>query len=144
MLGLRKFMTTTLILLVLILLSAPIYIRMAPVEPTVYHRTSTPRPPGDYPVPGGFEAVRVAASGDLARLDQIIRATPRTKALGGALAEGHVSYVTRSLIWGFPDVTNVWSREGKLHIRGHLVYGRSDFGVNQARIEGWLQALGQP
>lgn len=143
---LRQFLTTTLTLLALIAVSGALYIRVAPMDAEEFHRTYPGNAVGDWPMAGGFEAVR-AVEGDpqaaLARLDAIIRATPRTKPLAGSVAEGHVSYVTRSAVWGFPDTTNVWLEGELLHIRGHLRFGGSDMGVNRARIEGWLQALGQ-
>ncbi|MGC9371455.1 MAG: DUF1499 domain-containing protein [Paracoccaceae bacterium] len=139
-------MINTLILLALIAASGALYIRVAPMDPAEFHRTFPGHGPGDWPMPGGFEAVR-EVGGDpqavLSRLDAIIRATPRTKVLSGSVQEGHVSYVTRSVFWGFPDTTNVWLEADMLHIHGHLRFGGSDLGVNRRRIEGWLQALGQ-
>lgn len=143
---LRQFVINTLTLLALIAVSGALYIRMAPMDPAELHRISAGHGVGDWPMPGGFEAVR-AVEGDpqqvLARLDTIIRDTPRTTVLAGAVGEGHVSYVTRSAFWGFPDTTNVWLEGDLLHIHGQLRFGGSDLGVNRARIEGWLQALGQ-
>jgi len=144
---LRQFLTTTLTLVALIALSGALYVRVAPMDVAEFHRTTPGNGVGDWPMEGGFEAVR-ETKGDpqaaLARLDAIIRATPRTKVLAGSVGEGHVSYVTRSALWGFPDTTNVWLEGDLLHIRGQLRFGGSDLGVNRARIEGWLQALGQP
>lgn len=143
---LRQFLTTTLTLLALIALSGALYVRVAPMDPEEFHRTYPGHGTGDWPTAGGFEAVRAVAGGPqevLARLDAIILATPRTHHLAGSVAEGHVSYVTRSPLWGFPDTTNVWLEGDLLHIRGHLRFGGSDMGANRARIEGWLQALGQ-
>ena len=70
-----------------------------------------------------------------AALEAQIAAEPRTR----KLAEG--VYASRSLIWGFPDITHVWSEDGNVHVSSHLVYGSSDLGVNRRRIEGWLAAL---
>nr|WP_275982246.1 DUF1499 domain-containing protein [Frigidibacter sp. ROC022] len=87
-----------------------------------------------------FAAVLTPADpgAEMARLDARIRATPRTRVLAGSPAEGRVSYVTRSLLWGFPDITDLWLEGAALHLRGHAVYGRSDLGVNRRRIETWL------
>ncbi|MEO0676053.1 MAG: DUF1499 domain-containing protein [Pseudomonadota bacterium] len=90
---------------------------------------------GDYPKRGGFYTVRPAAEVDLGALEAQIAAEPRTR----KLAEG--VYASRSLIWGFPDITHVWSEDGNVHVSSHLVYGSSDLGVNRRRIEGWLAAL---
>jgi hypothetical protein len=144
---LRQFLTTTLTLVALIAVSGALYVRVAPMDVAEFHRTYPGHGVGDWPMPGGFEAVRKVGGepqAALTHLDAIIRATPRTKVLAGSVEEGHVSYVTRSAVWGFPDTTNVWLEGDLLHIRGHLRFGGSDMGVNRARIEGWLQALGQP
>ena len=77
----------------------------------------------------------------LARLDAIIRATPRTKVLAGAVAEGMITYVSRTRWMGFPDYTTVQRDGDVLKIYGRLRFGRSDLGVNKARVEGWLAAL---
>jgi hypothetical protein len=88
-----------------------------------------------------------------ARLKEIIEATPRTTLLVGWLTdekrqpEYNVSYVTRSAIWSFPDVTSVkveaTSGGTMVSMHGRVVYGKHDFGVNEARIRGWLDQLSQ-
>lgn len=81
----------------------------------------------------------------LARLDAVARATPRTKVVAGSLAEGRITYVTRSAFWGFPDYTTVValpvSGGATLAIYARLRFGRSDLGVNKARVLAWLDAL---
>ena len=70
----------------------------------------------------------------------IIEAGPSTirKAVDGA----GVVFQTRTKWVGFPDITRVIHDGDTLVIQGHLVYGRRDFGVNKARIQGWLNAAG--
>ena len=53
-----------------------------------------------------------------------------------------VVFQTRTKWVGFPDITRVIHDGGTLLIQGHLVYGRRDFGINKARIQGWLNAAG--
>ncbi len=84
-----------------------------------------------------------AVPGDLAALDAIIRAEPRTHVLAGSVGEGMVTYVTRSKMFGFPDYTTVQQRGDTLAIHARLRYGKSDMGVNKARVERWLNALRQ-
>lgn len=142
----RRFVINTLWLLVLIAVSGLIYIRVMPVTPEVYHKMAYPKPGGDLPAIGAYEAVRALDTlppDALARLNAVIVPTARTHHLAGTAAGGHVSYVTRSRVFGFPDVTNAWVSDGALHIEGRQVFGRSDLGVNEARITGWLQALEQ-
>lgn len=112
-------------------------IRLAPSDPARWHQM--PESITDRDLDGG--AMRVVA-GDLATLDAIIRATPRTGVLAGDVGQGMITYVTRSRIFGFPDYTTVRQDGARLEIYGRLRFGRSDLGVNAARIEGWLQRLG--
>ena len=76
------------------------------------------------------------------RLDALVRDTPRTQVLAGSLAQGMLTYVTRSAFFGFPDYTTVRQRGAHLEIYARLRFGRSDLGVNRARVEQWLSALG--
>lgn len=91
---------------------------------------------------GGFVAVRQTDEQGFVRLVETIFASPRTEQLAGKVEDGHVSFVTRTPIMGFPDVTNVLRTEDGIAVRGHLVVGRSDLGVNRRRIEGWLRQAG--
>jgi len=133
--------------LVLVVLAADLWVRLAPLPPARFHKMGTTNAPGEWPGTGGF-AVALPLSDTpqaaLARIDRIIMATtPRTRRLSGSIVTRHLSYVSRSALWGFPDITNVWIAGDTLQISGHLRFGRSDLGVNQARIRGWLAALAQ-
>jgi uncharacterized protein (DUF1499 family) len=83
------------------------------------------------------------AEGDLATLDRIIRDTPRTRWLAGSVQEGMVTYVTRSRVMGFPDYTTVRQAGDMVEIYGRLRFGKSDLGVNAARIDRWLRRLAE-
>ncbi|SEP57341.1 DUF1499 domain-containing protein [Thalassovita taeanensis] len=122
--------------IVLALVGLMIWIRVAPSDAARWHQPVDGDADRDFD--GGV--VRVVP-GDLAALDRIIRATPRTRVLTGSVAEGRVTYVTRSVVWGFPDYTTVEARNGDLAIFARLRFGRSDLGVNGKRVAGWLQAL---
>ncbi len=123
---------------------AAAFIRLAPPYIDHGHQPPHARGPGDYEFPAGHEAVR-QINGDgqdwLALADAVILATLRTR----SLSDKSRLYETRSLIWGFPDYTRVWIEAGDpalLVIRSTARYGNDDFGVNRARIEKWLVALG--
>ena len=83
----------------------------------------------------------------LARFDAIARTQPRTKLVAGDLDSLMITYVQRSRIVGFPDYLTVKAvaAEGGagLIVWSRSRYGRSDFGVNRARVEAWLAALEQ-
>lgn len=130
--------TAALIVLVLII-ALMAYIRLAPSDAARWH------------VPLGFDAdetlvggARRVIPGDaetLAQLDDIARATPRTKVLAGSVAEGGITYVTRSAGFGFPDYTTVQLTDGQIRIFARLRFGKADFGVNAARVDGWVRAV---
>lgn len=129
------------ILLLIALGLLMLYIRLAPSAPARWHVTLTFKQ--DETLTNG---ARRMISGDedvLARLDAIIRATPRTELLAGSRDSGHLTYVTRTKFMGFPDYTTVQLTDGTLRLFGRARFGASDLGVNAARIDGWLQALGQ-
>ena len=78
----------------------------------------------------------------LGKLEARALATPRTRLIAGSAEEGLLTFQTRSLLWGFPDYTTASVTDGTLVIYGRLRFGRSDIGVNKARILGWLASLG--
>jgi uncharacterized protein (DUF1499 family) len=84
----------------------------------------------------------------LARFDAIARAQPRTSVVAGDLDSLIVTYVQRSRFIGFPDYVTVKAVKlvggAGLIVYSRARYGRSDFGVNRARVEAWLGALGPP
>ncbi|SEK34917.1 Protein of unknown function [Roseovarius nanhaiticus] len=114
------------------------WIRLAPDDTARWHKL--PETVGDKDLEGG---VMRRVQGDLAALDAIIRAEPRTQVLAGSVEEGMVTYITRSRVFGFPDYTTVAQRGGDLVIHARLRYGKSDMGVNKARVERWLAAMRQ-
>ena len=61
--------------------------------------------------------------------------------LAGSVEQGMITYVTRSIVVGFPDYTTVLQNGDQLVIYARLRFGRSDFGVNHARIKRWIDAL---
>ncbi|WP_319826442.1 DUF1499 domain-containing protein [Thalassovita sp.] len=118
-----------------------VWVRLAPTDPARWHLPVEGRADKDFKA----GALRVISGGAqvLVALDGIILATPRTRVLAGSVSGGRVSYVTRSKLWGFPDYTTVELRGEEIAILGRSRFGRSDMGVNRARIEAWLKALAQ-
>lgn len=140
------------ILLTALLVAIQLVVRLAPADPARWHQSiETPAEPGEVRSNGGVKRLTTPVAGSptalLQSLDAIARVTPRTRILSGSVAEGRVTYETRSGFWGFPDYTTVEARgtdgAAQLAIHGRLRFGRSDFGVNRARVAGWLTALGQ-
>lgn len=144
--------------LVLAAAAAAAWVRLAPEDPALWHvdpltAPDTGRPNAWRVLPEGGDAV--APVFDLppvalaARLDAIALAEPRTRRLAGSPEALHATYVQRSRLWGFPDYVSVRvldAGEGRstLAIFSRARFGQSDLGVNRARVEKWLAALGAP
>jgi len=124
-----------------VLVGLALYIRLAPSNAARWHRMPEVVIAGD--TPGEAFLVIEADEADFHRLHDIILQTARTHVLAGAVDAGMITYVTRSRVFGFPDYTTLRHRDGRIEIWGRLRFGRSDFGVNARRIDGWLQALAQ-
>jgi hypothetical protein len=136
-----------------IVVAAIVYVRLAPIDVDAVHAQADARGPGDYDATAGFLAVRqitVAPEAFLSGIAQTALAGERTKILAGSAGEGIITFVTRSKVFGVPDFTTasiipaetVDNAGPLLMIDGRLRFGRSDLGVNKARIETWLTALG--
>lgn len=130
--------------LVLVVLLAVAYIRLAPTSADRWHKVPDVSDPGDVSAAGSFLSARritVSPQEALAAVEQRALATPRTRLLKGSVAEGMMTFQTRSLIMGFPDHTTVAVQGDLLVIHGRLRFGSMDFGVNRVRIAGWLETL---
>lgn len=81
-----------------------------------------------------------------AEIADVAEAQPRTALLAGSADGLWTTYVQRSRWIGFPDYISVRvlpTGEGQstLAIYSRARFGRSDLGVNRARMEKWLAAL---
>lgn len=131
-------------IVILVVLGGLAWIRFAPSDPAVWH--VDPKVTTDQDLASGVRR-RIDGGGDaqMQALHSIILETPRTEVLAGTPADGRVTYVTRSLWFGFPDYTTVQEAGDHLELWARLRFGQSDTGVNKARVEGWLDQLqGEP
>ncbi|WP_282168160.1 DUF1499 domain-containing protein [Ruegeria atlantica] len=134
-----KKMALWLIVVLVILFGA--YIRFAPSDPAKWH--VAPIGDQDRDLDGGVVRVVETGPDGLLRLDAFARVSDRTSVLAGSVDEGMITYITRTKVIGFPDYTTVQQDGDTLRIYARLRFGRSDFGVNRARVDEWL-ALLQP
>lgn len=118
-------------------------IRLAPSDPDRWH--VAPNVSEDKDFPGGIKRKITTGPDGLDRLNAAALATARTSVLAGSVETGMITYVTRSKLIGFPDYTTVQQtvqQDGDvLEIYGRLRFGRSDFGVNRARVQAWVDTL---
>ena len=122
---------------------AVVYVRLAPQVVARWHVV----------VPEAVDtragALRVIAAADpravLARLVEVAAGTARTAVLAGSVAEGRVTWVARSRLWGFPDYITAEATPAAtgttLTLHARLRFGSSDMGVNAARLQDWLSRL---
>jgi hypothetical protein len=139
--------------LVVALVAAGAWVRLAPDDPARWHvdpaTAEGTGKPNEALLRGSdapFFAETPAAL--MARLDAAVMAEPRVSRLAGDPADGFVTYVQRSALWGFPDYVSVRAAPedggARLLVWSRSRYGYSDLGVNAARVERWLSALGAP
>lgn len=115
--------------------------RLIPTDPDRWHLPV--RQTADADLAGGAVRVLPDSEGLLARIDGLMTGLPRTDRLAGSVADGHITYITHSRVFGFPDYTTVQRVDGEIRMFARLRFGASDLGVNRARLERVLAALDQ-
>lgn len=140
------------LLFVAVFLGAAVWVRLAPSDPGLWHVDPLTAPDPSAPhfarlSPGQITwPLSPAALSD--RVQAAMLALPRTRLLAGSAVEGHMTFVTRSAIWGFPDYTSIRvlaTPEGAtLAALARSRFGHSDLGVNAARLEALRHALKIP
>lgn len=124
--------------------------RLVPDDPARWHvdpvrAASTGKPneyrllPPDAPVYEGTPEALAGAFRDVAL------AEPRTKLIAGSAGEREMTFVQRSRVFGFPDYVSAGFREAEggatLAVFSRARFGKSDMGVNEARVRRWLDRL---
>ena len=144
---------TLAVLILIVAAGAMAYIRLAPVNPSVWHMPLDPRPQGMTTLspakvtalPDGAYADLTAAPDQtqalLAKLDGIALATPRTIRIAGSAETGRITWQTRSAFWGFPDFTTAESTPEGVTLYARQRFGKGDWGVNAARLTAWISKL---
>jgi hypothetical protein len=130
---------------VLVFVGLQAYIRFVPSDAANWTVDANADAPGTYPKEGGFKVVaKVDGDADaiLGAFDTSMMAQPRTQKLGAV--DGQQIYVTRSLLWGFPDYTTAALSDDQTRATfySRLRFGKSDMGVNAKRLREILGAIG--
>lgn len=148
----RHIMTLAALLLILVVVGVAGYVRLAPDDVARWHVAvpdalgragKTALVPEVAVVPGGAVAfVPDAAPADaLRRLAAVAQMQPRTQLLAGSVAEGRMTWVARSRVWGFPDYITAEVAPTGLRLWSRQRYGRADYGVNATRLADWIAGL---
>lgn len=145
-----EFIINTMWLLLMVVISGLVYIRIAEHDIAAVHvpppMNATPDTPVIKDNSGLFTQDYALPPKDvLATFNTVAMSWPRTSILAGSVDEGMMTFVTRSRIFGFPDYTTLLAapdgQGSRVTIYARLRFGRSDFGVNSARVRGWLGAV---
>ena len=126
-------------LLIFVVLFGMAYVRVSPLDEAMWHTPVSATENAD--LTGGAVRVMDGDAETLAAFDKAILAEPRTHVLAGSVRSGHITYVTRSLVFGFPDMTTAQLVDGQLRIFARLRFGSSDLGVNRSRLERVIAAI---
>lgn len=129
------------------------WIRLAPSDPARWHEdprlVARPSSPNFHLIrmAGGDEMPRVFQMTPevlAARVDEVAR-TDGAELIAGSLAAGHMTYLSRTPLMGYPDYTSILiepAGEGAMLLAfARSRFGHSDLGVNRARITRWIEAL---
>ncbi len=126
-----------------------VYMRLVSMPAAVWHvdpETATAPAAQNFVLINGDEApvVNLAPADAAARLHDVARADGATL-IAGTLADGFATYVVRSRLMGYPDAISIrlHDEDGqtRISIFSRARFGQSDLGVNQARVDRWLDAL---
>jgi len=141
---------------------ASIGIRSAEVKPSDWHVDPTTAPSTGNPnwyrltpdsAPADRDAERDGSAPvfdvDTAKLaaafDAVALGDDRVEVLAGSAADGYVTYVQRSALFGFPDFVSVKFVDvdggSSLSIFSRSKYGKSDLNVNEKRVTRWMAAI---
>ena len=132
-----KYVMYVVVVACVLLLGLVAFVRLAPTDPAVWH---APIPEtNSQNMTGGAIRVTQADANAFARVNAAMQALPRTRIIAGSIAEGRVTYETRTKWIGFPDYTTIELRDGLLKMHARLRFGKSDLGVNRERLERLLR-----
>ncbi|MEO1493727.1 MAG: DUF1499 domain-containing protein [Pseudomonadota bacterium] len=138
-----------------------VFMRVVGDDPAVWHvdpaTAERSGKPNDYMVaPDGAIAAQadqsttvrdLPAKEHLFLFDAVAMNAPRTEIIGGSLDEGWITYVQRSMLFGYPDYITVKAVEveggSALIVWSRARYGYGDMGVNRDRVERWLAQIGE-
>jgi uncharacterized protein (DUF1499 family) len=114
--------------------STPNWYRLVPADAPVDRHPKRDGHPPIYDV----DAKRVARAFDREALSD-----GRVEVLAGKAADGFVTYVQRSYVFGFPDYVSVRFIDlpeggSTLAIFSRARFGRGDLGVNEKRVARWI------
>lgn len=132
-----------------------LWVRVAPSDPNQWHvdpeTVEKGVRPNQFLMRDGQDADSLVfdmPAADLgAKFNDMALSQPKVSVLAGSAADGHVTYVQRTNLMAYPDyisvkITPTEGGKSRLTIYSRSRFGRSDLGVNKARVKAWTAALG--
>lgn len=142
---------------ILVLLAAAgfmLYVRFTPSDPAQWHVDPRAIPKPDTPNhwmirPAGGDArppnYRLPAPELAALVDAVVLAQPRTRRVAGSVQSGHMTYLSRTPLMGYPDYISIrvhgTETGSSFAAFSRSRFGQSDLGTNRKRMEAWLAAI---
>lgn len=128
-------------------LAQPVLLDMTRIERPATPNTCLAGPTGMTLAPDLITVEQTLPAAEL--YDKVLRvfgARPMVFVAAEFPAQRQVHFVARSALMNYPDLITVQvdpagPRASTIVIWSRSLYGRKDFGVNQARVEAWLAAL---
>ena len=142
-------MKIAVLILAATLLALLAYVRLAPSHAVRWHidplTAADPGSAGALIAPGKYLSTDTATE-LLKKFDAIVLGHPAAKRLAGSVDENHITYVVRTKWFGFPDYVTIktiptGAGGSTLSILSRSRFGRSDLGVNRARLDAWLEEI---
>ncbi|MDH5797265.1 MAG: DUF1499 domain-containing protein [Paracoccaceae bacterium] len=134
-----------LVAIAMIFFAGSAFVRISPIQPVEWH--IDPLAAED----PGQKGIKIALRSSLPpedaleKLNGIILASDDTEYLDGHLDELRFSYVSRSDVMGFPDVTTIQAYPGDdattIVFLGRLRFGNNDLGTNRIRVLHWINTF---
>ncbi len=137
------------IFLLAAVMAAAVYFRFASMPAEIWHvdpaTANLPNTPNAELRQGqGAPVVALPPASVAEGLAQVAEVEGATQ-IAGDLTEGFATYVQRTRLMGYPDAISIRLTpvdEGtRVEIFSRSRFGRSDFGVNAARVDRWLAAI---
>jgi uncharacterized protein (DUF1499 family) len=115
------------------------YVRFAPSDASKWH--VPPVVQTNEILRYGVKRRVTLGGGALKKFSAVALLDPRTQVLAGSTQEGMMTFITRSRVIGFPDYTTALLQGDDLLVFARLRFGKSDTGVNAARVDRWIAML---
>lgn len=140
--------------LIAVIVAALLWFRFAPSDPSVWHKdpatVQKTAKPNQFLMRDGGDAAAEVFDISPAKLatafHKVAMSQPRVSVLTEADNDYWITYVQRSKLMGYPDyisirIEPVDEDKSALLVYSRSRFGRSDLGVNKARVKDWLGQL---